>query len=391
MPETSNRSAQAESSVETGATSSAAVDPSGASTAMQKPHPIRSSLPQLQLGRFSGVFIFVGIFCIFALWVPDSFLTASTWKTIAQGQAITAFLAIAILFPLAAGAFDLSAAQNMGFSALVCGALMSREPHLDLVPAVAVTLLIGASIGALNGFLVGIVRLDSFIATLGTTSLLVGAAAIVGNGEYLGPLPAPLTSLASGSLFGIPVLAVYVMVIALFCWYVLEHTPLGRRVYATGANRDAARLAGIRTTRFTFWSFVICGTGASLAGVLLASNLNTVNQSLGPQYLLPAFAAAFLGTTQLKPGRFNVWGTVLAICLLGTGVQGLQLAGADLWVTDVFNGVALIGAISIALLMQRLRGKREVKAAETSANHSSEDAGGVRAGHGYKHSGSDLS
>lgn len=368
MPETSNRVQQSDAVVDRNPTSTLAGDLSVEPVTGRTLRGMRFSLPQLQLGKFSGLFIFVGIFCVFALWVPDSFLTASTWKTIAQGQAITAFLAIAILFPLAAGAFDLSAAQNMGFSALVCGALMSRETQLDLVPAVALTLLVGATIGALNGLLVGIVKLDSFIATLGTTSLLVGAAAIVGNGEYLGPLPGSLTSLTSGALFGVPVLTVYVIVIAFLGWYVLEHTPLGRRVYATGANRDAARLAGIRTTRFTFWSFVICGTGASLAGVLLASNLNTVNQSLGPQYLLPAFAAAFLGTTQLKPGRFNVWGTLLAICLLGTGVQGLQLAGADLWVTDVFNGVALIGAISIALLMQRVRGKREVKATETANN-----------------------
>lgn len=368
MPETSNRVQQSEAVVDGNPTSTLAGDLSVEPVTGRTLRGMRFSLPQLQLGRFSGLFIFVGIFCVFALWVPDSFLTASTWKTIAQGQAITAFLAIAILFPLAAGAFDLSAAQNMGFSALVCGALMSRETQLDLVPAVALTLLVGATIGALNGLLVGIVKLDSFIATLGTTSLLVGAAAIVGNGEYLGPLPGSLTFLTSGALFGVPVLTVYVIVIAFLGWYVLEHTPLGRRVYATGANRDAARLAGIRTTRFTFWSFVICGTGASLAGVLLASNLNTVNQSLGPQYLLPAFAAAFLGTTQLKPGRFNVWGTLLAICLLGTGVQGLQLAGADLWVTDVFNGVALIGAISIALLMQRVRGKREVKATENANN-----------------------
>lgn len=366
MSETSKRVQLSEAIADRNPTPTPAREQSPASATRATRQDTRFSLSQLQLGKFSGLFIFVVIFCVFALWVPDSFLTVSTWKTIAQGQAITALLAMAVLFPLAAGAFDLSAAQNMGFCALVCGALMSRDAQLDLVPAVALTLLVGASIGALNGFLVGIVKLDSFIATLGTTSLLVGAAAIVGNGEYLGPLPSSLTSLTSGALFGVPVLTVYVIVIAFLGWYVLEHTPIGRRVYATGANRDAARLAGIRTTRFTFWSFVVCGTGASLAGVLLASNLNTVNQSLGPQYLLPAFAAAFLGTTQLKPGRFNVWGTLLAICLLGTGVQGLQLAGADLWVTDVFNGVALIAAISIALLMQRLRGKREVKATEAA-------------------------
>ena len=161
----------------------------------------------------------------------------------------------------------------------------------------------------------------------------------------MGPFPVSFRALTAGNVFGLPVLTLYLLVIAVVLWYFLEHTPWGRRIYATGANPDAARLAGVRTNSFLFWSFVISGTGASVAGVLLASNLNSVSESLGPQYLLPAFAAAFLGITQLKPGRFNIWGTVLAIYLLGTGVQGLMLAGADLWVTDVFNGLALLIAV----------------------------------------------
>lgn len=324
-------------------------------------------LAHVQLGRYSGIFILIAIIAIFAAWMPQSFLTEATFRTILQGQAITAILAIMLLFPLATGGFDLSAAQIMGFCALVCGALITREPRLDPGTAILLVLVLGALIGAVNGLLVTLFKLGSFIATLGTTSLLVGAAALVGNGEYLGPFPDSFRGLTAGNVFGIPVLTIYLLLIALVFWYILEHTPWGRRVYATGANPDAARLAGIRTDRFIFWSFVISGTGASVAGVLLASNLNSVNQSLGPQYLLPAFAAAFLGMTQLKPGRFNIWGTVLAIYLLGTGVQGLRLAGADLWVTDVFNGLALIIAVAITVFMQQRRRRREVKAKAAEA------------------------
>ena len=319
-------------------------------------------LVRLQLGKYSGIFIFIAIVALFSIWLPQSFLTEATFKTILQGQAITAILAISLLFPLATGGFDLSAAQIMGFCALVAGVLITREPKLDPVVAIILVIILGAMIGAVNGFLVSVLDLGSFIATLGTTSLLVGAAALVGNSEYLGPFPDSFRGLTSGDLFGIPVLSIYLLALALVVWYFLEHTPWGRRVYATGANTDAARLAGIRTNRFVFWSFVISGTGAGVAGVLLASSLNSVNQTLGPQYLLPAFAAAFLGMTQLKPGRFNVWGTVLAIYLLGTGVQGLRLAGADLWVTDVFNGLALVIAVALTVFMQKRRGRREVQA-----------------------------
>lgn len=336
--------------------------PSGARQRTSDSVPFGARLAHLQLGRYSGIFILIALVLIFSLWMPQSFVSQATWVTIAQGQAITAILAIALLFPLASGGFDLSAAQIMGFSALICGVLITREPQLDVGVAVLVTVLVGAVIGVFNGVLVTVFNLGSFIATLGTTSLLVGAAALVGDGEYLGPFPDSFRAITRGDILGIPILTVYLVVIAVVAWYFLEHTPWGRRIYATGANPDAARLAGIRTNRYVFWTFVISGTGAAVAGVLLASNLNSVNQSLGPQYLLPAFAAAFLGMTQLKPGRFNIWGTVLAIYLLGTGVQGLRLAGADLWVTDVFNGLALLVAVAITVFMQKRRGRREVKA-----------------------------
>ena len=336
---------------------------------LREPGAVPGLLDHLQLGRFSGVFFFAAIFLLFAVWVPDTFLTSVTWKSILISQAITGILALALLAPLATGMYDLSVAQTMGFCAVVCGYVTTQGPELGLVPAIAVTLAVGACIGLFNGFLCGILGLDSFIATLGTSALLTGLAAVVADGAFFGPFPKEMTDLTSGSVLGVPIIAVYTLILAVIVWYALEHTPIGRRAYATGANPEAARLAGVRTRRFKFWSMVSCSTIAALAGVLLASTLNSVSQSLGPQYLLPAFAAAFLGTTQIKLARFNVWGTVLALVLLGTGIQGLQLVGADIWITDIFFGAALILAISTALIVQRLRGRREVKASEAEAAH----------------------
>lgn len=332
-----------------------------------EPGAVSGLLENLQLGRFSGVFFFAAIFLIFAVWVPDTFLTSVTWKSILISQAITGILALALLAPLATGMFDLSVAQTMGFCAVLCGYLTTQGPQMSLGPAIALTLAVGAGIGVFNGFLCGILGLDSFIATLGTTALLTGLAAALADGAFFGPFSPQMTELTSGSLFGMPIIAVYMLILAVIVWYALEHTPIGRWAYATGANPDAARLCGVRTRRFKFFSMVSCSTIAAVAGVLLASTLNSVSQSLGPQYLLPAFSAAFLGTTQIKPGRFNVWGTILAIFLLGTGIQGLRLVGADLWITDIFFGAALILAISTSLIVQRRRGRREVKASEAEA------------------------
>lgn len=332
-----------------------------------EPRQVSGLLEHLHFGRFSGVYFFVVIFVIFAIWVPDTFLTSVTWKAILISQALTGILALAVLTPLATGMFDLSVAQTMGFSAVVFGFVTTRGPHLGLVPAIVVTLAVGACVGVFNGFLCGILGLDSLIATLGTTSLLAGLSAVIANGEYFGPFSPSVTGLTSGSVLGVPIIAVYMLILAVIVWYALEHTPIGRRAYATGANPDAARLSGVRIRRFRFWSLVSCSTIAALAGVLLASTLNSISQTTGPEYLLPAFSAAFLGTTQIKPGRFNVWGTVLAIILLGTGIQGLQLAGADIWITDIFFGAALILAISTSLIVRRTRGRREVKATQAEA------------------------
>jgi ribose transport system permease protein len=106
----------------------------------------------------------------------------------------------------------------------------------------------------------------------------------------------------------------------------------------------------------------------------VASQLNTVDQTIGPPYLLPAFAGCYLGTTQLKVGRFNVWGTILAIYLLATGVEGLQLAGGQLWITDLFNGVALVTAVSIAVLSARRRVVRQTSAVARETQASGNDA-----------------
>jgi ribose transport system permease protein len=331
------------------------------------PRAVSGMLGHLQFGRFSGLYFFALIFVIFALWVPDTFLTSVTWKTVLLSQALVGILALAVLTPLATGMFDLSVAATMGFSAVVFGYVSTQGPQLGLVPAIVVTLAAGACVGVFNGFLCGILGLDSLIATLGTTSLLTGLSAVITDGAYFGPFSPSVTGLTSRSVLGAPVIAVYMLIIAAIVWYVLEHTPIGRRAYATGASPDAARLSGVRIRRFRFWSLVSCSTIAALAGVLLASSLNSVSQSAGPEYLLPAFSAAFLGTTQIKPGRFNVWGTVLAIALLGTGIQGLQLAGADIWITNIFFGSALILAIATSLIVQRTRGRREVKATQAEA------------------------
>jgi ribose transport system permease protein len=311
-------------------------------------------LGALRLGRFSGLYLLLAFVAVFAIWIPGTFLTWTTAQTIGDEQAITIILALGVIVSMSAGQFDLSIAQNLGLGAAICIKLMTSA-HFSASAAVVATIAVCCACGMLNAGLVVVVGIDSFIATLGTSSVLLAITEIITNNNFVGPAAANFSTFVSWKPLGIPILILYALVIALVVWYVLEHTPIGRRVYATGANPDTARLSGIPTRRYIAGCLFTTGLIAGIAAVLLAAKLNTVSSTVGPPYLLPAFAACFLSATQVKPGRFNVWGMVVAIFLLATGVKGLVLAGGPLWITDMFNGVALLAAVGLAVTLQRRR------------------------------------
>jgi ribose transport system permease protein len=312
----------------------------------------------LRLGRFSGVYLLAAFIAVFAVWIPHTFLTSTTAQTIADEQAITIILALGVILSMSAGQFDLSIAQNLGLGAVVCIKLLTGA-HFSPAAAVLATIAACCACGVVNAGLVVLVGIDSFIATLGTSSVLLALTEMLTHSNYVGPARESFSTFVTWKPLGIPVLALYALAIALLVWYVLEHTPVGRRVYATGANPDAARLSGIPTRRYIAGSLIVTALIAGVAAALLAAKLGTVSPDVGPPYLLPSFAACFLSATQLKPGRFNVWGMVIAILLLAVGVKGLVLAGGALWITDMFNGFALLTAVGIAVTFQR----RRVKAA----------------------------
>ena len=149
----------------------------------------------------------------------------------------------------------------------------------------------------------------------------------------------------------------YLLALALLVWWVLDHTPVGRYLYAIGGNNEAARLSGLNVGRWSWLSLVASASIAGLAGIFYGS-LSGPSLTFGQTLLLPAFAAVFLGSTQITPGRFNVWGTMLAVYVLATGVQGLQFVTGVQWLNDMFNGVALVAAVAFAGWRQRGPGRR---------------------------------
>jgi ribose transport system permease protein len=308
---------------------------------------LRGLARALSFRNVSALYVFAVIFILFSIWVPDTFLAWDTWKALISSQAITAMLAIGLVIALSAGAFDLSIGATLGFGAILVSWLLAKR-SIPIVPAVVLAIAGGLLVGTLNGLFVVKARIDSFIATLGMSSVLLAMIAWISASQQILGLSNSFQKLGTTSIFGLTLPVYLMLAVALVTWYVLECTPIGRHVYATGGNIEAARLAGVRTAAVVVLALACCGAVATFSGVLVSSSLGTGDPTIGPAYLLPAFSAAFLGSTQFRGGRFNVWGTVVAVYVLATGVKGLQLAGAPIWIPDLFNGVALLLAVGLA-------------------------------------------
>ena len=207
---------------------------------------IAQRLAGLRLPRFAGLILIVVLIVVFGAIMPDTFLTVRTATSIARGQSIIIVLALSLMVCLCAGVFDLSVAANLGFGAVLSLSLMANHGWSPVSAAVA-TVVACAAVGAVNAVVVVRVGMDSFIATLGVSSVLTALTLMLSGGVIVGPAPDSFQEIAAWQPLGIPVLVIYAAVLCLVAWYVLEHTPTGRRLYATGANKEAARLAGIST------------------------------------------------------------------------------------------------------------------------------------------------
>jgi ribose transport system permease protein len=314
------------------------------------------SLPQrlsqtMSVRNASAVYLFVLLFVVFAVWEPSTFLTLQTWRSLLDDQAISAIVAIGLVVPLSAGVVDLAVGSEVGLGAILVAWLLSNL-SMPIPLAITVSLLAGAVVGLVITALIVRARIGSFIATLAVSSILLAVIDWISGSQQILNLGTGFQAIATDKLLGVTYPVYVVAVLAVIVWYFLERTALGRRIHATGGNVEAARLAGVRTSRMILVATVACGVITALAGVLASSQLATGDPTISTSYLLPAFAAVFLGSTQFQQGRFNVAGTLVAVAVLAVGVKGLQLAGAPIWLPDLFDGVALLLAVGFAQLQR---------------------------------------
>ncbi|GHH79374.1 ribose ABC transporter permease [Streptomyces sulfonofaciens] len=304
------------------------------------------------LYRYTVVIVLVAMTAAFSLLRPSTFFTVGNFTTIANSQAVLLILALALTLPLAVGEFDLSVASGLGFGGILTGYL-SGTAHWPLPATIAVVLLIGAVVGLVNGLFVVHVGVNAFIITLGTGTVLTGLTLLVSGGQILSGIPSALGTAMTTTVAGLAVPVWIALALTVLLWYLYEYTPLGRYLTFIGLGPEVARLAGVAVKPLRWGAFVAASVIASGCGILAVGLLGSADPSASGSYLLPAYAGAFLGTTVIKPGRFNAWGTVVALALLVVGVTGLQLLGAASWVEQVFNGAALVLAVTFARLVSR--------------------------------------
>ncbi|MDQ7905755.1 ABC transporter permease [Phytohabitans sp. ZYX-F-186] len=306
--------------------------------------------------RFGLVLLLGGIVVFFCLWpaTSDVFPTVANVRNIAANESILVIAALAALIPLVAERFDLSVGAIVATTSIAT-AKIATEWELPLVLAIAGGVLVGAAIGLVNGFLIAYFNANSLVITLGMSTLLAGIGVLWTGYQTLLGVPQPLLDFGNLSWLGIPRPVWLLAATALAVAFLLGFTMFGRRLLAIGSNEPASRLVGMPVSRTVMLAFACSGAVAGVAGVLLLARTGSAAAGVGTGYTLPALAAIFLGSTTIRPGRFTVAGTLVGVFFVAVSINGLTLAGAEDWVEPVFNGAAVVLAVSAAAVIAKKR------------------------------------
>jgi ribose transport system permease protein len=319
-----------------------------------------SWVTRLGFNRFSGIYLLGAFFIFFGLTESNYLIWNGSIEFVLTEKVIVCMLALAFLVPLTTETFDLSIGATMALSLVIVNK-MALETDIPNGVGAIVGMLACLAIGAINGFIVVKLRVNSFIATLGMSQVIAALIRRIHDGGNITTALSDsyvnfgkksvfsFTWPGSGSEISLPYYFFYGLIVAVVVWYVLEHTPVGRHMFATGGNREAARLSGVRTDRLSWGSLIASAGIAGFAGLIYSWKFATYTSSVGPPLLFTAVGAVFFGASQLK-GRPNVWGTIIAVYTLAFGIKGIGLRyprEID-WMQPMFEGLTLIIAVGIA-------------------------------------------
>lgn len=305
------------------------------------------------VSKYGTLFAMAIMILIFGLAVPNgAFLSGNNLLAIVNQSALTAIIACGLTLVLVVGEMDLSIGYAASLAGVLVTGLMANQ-GLPLPIAILVTLIVGAIIGMVNGLLVTKAGVNAVVATLGVGTVLIGLSFGYTAGSPIISVPTEFTYLTLSKMAGIQNPIWFMILILAVLWVILNRTPVGQRMQAVGANKNAARLAGVRTDRAKITAFVIGGICAAITGVLLASLLGSGTVSAGDGYLLDSFAAVFLGAATLRDGEFHIIGTLVGVLVVNIGFNGLSLMGTPTFWQFVFKGGILVLAVALSTIARR--------------------------------------
>lgn len=304
-----------------------------------------------QLERFGLVIVGLAVIALFGALRPETFLTWSNFSSIFGSEAVLVIVTLGLIIPLTAGDFDLSIAQTLTFVSMLT-AILSARMGLPIGYIIPIALAAGAVVGLINGAITLYFRVHSLIVTLGVGTFLHGITLWMSDSQTISGVSRVLMQyVIIQRVFGVPVSFYYAIVLAALIGYVLSYTTFGQQLLFTGRGREVGRLTGVAVGRVRMTAFVVSGMMGAFAGILYTGTTGSANPTSGTTLLLPAFAAAFLGATCIKPGRFNAWGSVIAVYFLVIGINGLSVLGFRTFVHDLFYGGALVLAVMVSQLV----------------------------------------
>ena len=315
---------------------------------------------------------FIALFAVlifFALAAPN-FLSTANLILMSKHVALNAFLAMGMTFVIVTGGIDLSVGSIVGLCGMVAGGLILYGLDLrigytvffNVYEVMAITLLVGILVGAINGLLITWLNVAPFIATLGTLYVARGLALLSSDGgtfpNLVGKPEFGTTGydvLGSGRLLGLPVSIWILIVLALAAAYLARCTPLGRHIFAVGGNERAAGLSGIRVSRVKMFVYMFSGFCAAIVGLIVSSELMASHPATGESFELNAIAAAVLGGTSMSGGRGTISGTIIGAFVIGILSDGLVMMGVSEFWQMVIKGLVIIIAVVVDQAQRRLQ------------------------------------
>jgi ribose transport system permease protein len=308
--------------------------------------------------RYALVLLLLAMVIFFSVYskTSDVFLTEANIRNVVANESVSGIAALAALVPLVALRFDVTIGAILGGVSVLVAYLCVNE-GMALGPAVGLGVAAGAVVGVVNGYVIAYVGANSFIITLGMATLVTGLVSLFSQNQTIVGVPQALLDFGNGQWLGVPWPTWLLLVVAVLVAYLLRYTVTGRQLLQVGSNERSARLVGIDSKRLVFLAFVAAGTLAAVAGVLQLTRTGSGNPGSSSNLTLHALAACFLGATTIRPGQFNVPGTLVGVFFVAIAVNGLTLAGATDWVDPVFNGTAVIVAVALSTVLARRRGQ----------------------------------